>query len=326
MHDVEAASARAAGVLASEAPLPPCPAPYRPREETRGRMILPFIGGLGDALSLEPVLASIHSRHEHLRIDIAATPGPGEVFSCLPAVDDVRPYPLTLEQWGAYDRYLSLECVLTTAQRPGRPLPETFADAIGLPLIRRMVHVEVPDAWRSGAPLTDGPAPLVGLAIDDMGSLRAYPAALTAELIDRLLDARRVVALLGAQPPAVTHDVPRRGVIDLRGRTTTVAALARVLLGLDAIVAHDSFVLHLAGALGLPSIGLFAPTSAHHAEPYPEVRPLASDAPCAPCHVAVGTCPKGYGRCLAWQAPAVSPAAIAQAVQDELMRAPRAVA
>ena len=112
--------------------------------------------------------------------------------------------------------------------------------------------------------------------------------------------------LLGLGEDSSPLDSSHPNVIDMRSQTASVRDLAACLMWMDVIVAHDSFILHLAGALQRPTIGLFAPTSARHAEPYPGIRVLASEAICAPCHTVQSQCPKGFSSCVAWEGQSLS--------------------
>ena len=74
------------------------------------------------------------------------------------------------------------------------------------------------------------------------------------------------------------------------------AALAEVRL----LVACDSGPVHLAGALGVPALALFGPTSAVRWGPPPPGRALSLGLACQPCSNHGGErCPLGHHRCLA---------------------------
>jgi heptosyltransferase-2 len=87
---------------------------------------------------------------------------------------------------------------------------------------------------------------------------------------------------------------------------------------MTVVVAHDSMIMHLAAALGRPTVALFGPTSRDHASLYTHSTSLASAAPCAPCHEAGQRCPKGYERCIAWDDDAVRPQTVADAVLERV--------
>jgi heptosyltransferase-2 len=87
-----------------------------------------------------------------------------------------------------------------------------------------------------------------------------------------------------------------------QARDLTGADLRNAILALAAAtvaISNDSGLLHVAAALGTPSIGIFGPTSPWHWAP---LNPLAavietkSDVPCRPCHKP--TCRLHHHRCM----------------------------
>lgn len=319
MHDVEVESGLRADVFASVRDLPPRPVRFDPARPMNGKLIAPFIGGLGDAISMLPLLAAIRTRFPGLEIVIATTPGPAEIFTLSSLIREVKPYPLKMKAWSAYDWFVSMEAVHETAQKPGRALPEVFADSIGLELPETQMKQEwLKTAGDKHPDLATGSQIRIGLAVGEGDSLRTYPKTYLNQLIERLAKEGVTSVLLGLADPSLTLNLPSESVIDLRSKTLTFASLVSALNSLDLIIAHDSFIMHLAGLLGLPTIGLFAPTSREHASPYPSVQPLMSDFSCAPCHAASGSCPKGYPRCVAWDRDILLTPAIMESVMRTL--------
>jgi ADP-heptose:LPS heptosyltransferase len=92
---------------------------------------------------------------------------------------------------------------------------------------------------------------------------RAWSAESHTALVDALVDAgRRVVVTGGPRERALTAVVagrPRREVLDLGGHTD-LAGLAEVLAGASALVVGNTGPAHLAAAVGIPVVSLFAPT------------------------------------------------------------------
>jgi ADP-heptose:LPS heptosyltransferase len=318
MHDVEVAGGAEAGVFAQVADLPPAPRRFDSGGPLSGRLIVPFIGGLGDAVSLLPVLSAIRRRHPRLRVDVTTTPGPGEVFDLCRAVSAIEPYPLPLEGWTGYDHYLTLEAVHQTGQSPGRALPDTFAAAVGVELGTRQFDLVLPRAAEAAA--EPASVPLVAVAVGDGSTLRSYPQSMLRELIGLLVKHGLGCVLLGHADPAWSVPVRPPVITDMRSRTPTVLELAVWLRAVDVVVCHDSFVMHLAGALGRPGVALFAPTSTGHAAPYASAVALASGSGCSPCHNTASVCPDGHDRCVAWDSETVGPDAVVGQVLEQLMR------
>jgi ADP-heptose:LPS heptosyltransferase len=92
---------------------------------------------------------------------------------------------------------------------------------------------------------------------------RTWPAERHAGLVDALVtEGRRVVVTGGPDEAALTALVaggPRREVVDLGGRTS-LAELAAVLRGADAVVVGNTGPAHLAAAVETPVVSLYAPT------------------------------------------------------------------
>jgi heptosyltransferase-2 len=95
--------------------------------------------------------------------------------------------------------------------------------------------------------------------------------------------ARAVIRALGGSAPA----------FDLTG-ATDLPALIGILARAGLVLSNDSGVMHLAAALGRPTIGIFGSTSpVWTSADAPWVRSLYAAYPCSPCFRR--TCPIGYG-------------------------------
>ena len=84
---------------------------------------------------------------------------------------------------------------------------------------------------------------------------------------------------------------------DLTGPDLRNAILA--LAAATVAVSNDSGLLHVAAALGTPTIGIFGPTSPWHwapLNPLAAVVETATDVPCRPCHMP--TCRLTHHRCM----------------------------
>lgn len=156
-------------------------------------------------------------------------------------------------------------------------------------------------AWRSRRGLPAHDRPVVAFAPGAVGWSKRWPSAAYAALARRLTADGFDVWVLGSpsekQLAAEIVGDDGTGGRDLTGPDLRDAILA--LAAATAAISNDSGLLHVAAALGTPTIGIFGPTSPWHWAP---LNPLAavvetkSKLPCRPCHKPV--CRLGHHRCM----------------------------
>jgi heptosyltransferase-2 len=178
-------------------------------------------------------------------------------------------------------------------------LPRDAALPAALPVPELKVPAAEVAAWRSRRGLADERRPIVALAPGAVGPSKRWPSASYAALTRRLLAEGFAVWVLGGpdEKALATEIVGDTDARDLTGHDLRDAILA--LACASAAVSNDSGLLHVAAALGTPSIGIFGPTSPWHWAP---LNPLAATMEtkavldCRPCHKPV--CRLGHHRCM----------------------------
>jgi heptosyltransferase-2 len=174
------------------------------------------------------------------------------------------------------------------------------------PLAKEWPHPElrVPTAeiaaWRARLGLgADSNA--IALAPGAVGPSKRWPAEYFAELARQLLAQGHSLWVLGG--PAEKNIAEKIAQPDpVRIRDLTGPDLRNAILALAAArlaVSNDSGLLHVAAALGTPSIGIFGPTSPWHwapLNPIAAVIETTSELTCRPCHKPV--CRLGHHRCM----------------------------
>jgi heptosyltransferase II len=164
-------------------------------------------------------------------------------------------------------------------------------------------ELRVPSAeiagWRERNGLGAG-GRVVALAPGAVGPSKRWPAAAYADLARRLVAEGAAIWVLGGPAEAplarIVADVGPQ-VRDLTGNDLRNAIIA--LAGADAAVSNDSGLLHVAAALGTPSIGIFGPTSPWHWAPLNRLAATietTTELPCQPCHKP--TCRLLHHRCM----------------------------
>ena len=177
-------------------------------------------------------------------------------------------------------------------------LPRGAAQPSEWPLPELKAPVSEIAAWRIRRGLTDD-RPIVALAPGAVGPSKRWTAEGYAALARQFsADGFAVWILGGPNETSLAAEIAGgSGAVDLTGADLRDAILA---LGAASVaISNDSGLLHVAAALGTPSIGIFGPTSPWHWAP---LNPLAavietrSELPCRPCHKPV--CRLAHHRCM----------------------------
>jgi heptosyltransferase-2 len=145
-------------------------------------------------------------------------------------------------------------------------------------------------------------AKLIALAVAAaFGPAKEWPADRYVTLIDRLAERHGAECVLLGAPSERTRcteiaGASRVGAVIAAGETSVGEAMALLSLS-DGFVGNDSGAMHVAGALGLPTIGLFGSTNPVRTAPLgPRTRVLYHRIECSPC--GDRTCRFGHYECL----------------------------
>src|ERR1700674_5763382 len=179
-------------------------------------------------------------------------------------------------------------------------LPRNAALPPQWPLPRLVVPRDALSGWRARMGLAANGRRAAVLAPGAVGPSKRWPAY--GELARSLVQQGFAVWIVGgpdemALAAEIAGDGSNSHISDLTGPDLRNAILA--LAAATVAVSNDSGLLHVAAALGTPTIGIFGPTSPWHWAP---LNPLAavietkSDPPCRPCHKPV--CHLVHHRCM----------------------------
>lgn len=195
----------------------------------------------------------------------------------------------------------------TLALPKGAPLPPRWPEPVLAVPASEVVE------WRSRLGLAPNDRPVAAFAPGAVGPAKRWPADYYGELAHQLAAQGLAVWVLGGPgEAALAAEIAAKGgaaVRDLTGPDLRNAVLA--LAAADFAVSNDSGLLHVAAAIGTPTIGIFGPTSPWHWAP---LNPLAgvieatTELPCRPCHKP--ECRLGHHHCMR----DISPDTVMQAV------------
>src|SRR5215213_3607458 len=179
-------------------------------------------------------------------------------------------------------------------------LPADATPPADWPLPELRVPTAEVAGWRARMGLDSG-RPVVALAPGAVGPSKRWPAASYADLARRLIGERADVWIVGGPSEAplvrlIADAAPEAR--DLTGSDLRNAILA--LAAANLAVSNDSGLLHVAAAIGIPTIGIFGPTSPWHWAPLnpiiASVVQTVENLDCQPCHEP--TCRLLHHRCM----------------------------
>ena len=189
-----------------------------------------------------------------------------------------------------------------------------LVEACGLPRPTLALHAALPQGAKeeAGALLRaggwDGSASVLACAPGAAyGTAKQWPPRHVADVASAWIAEGGLVALVGAgadrpAADAVLGGVPessRGAIVDLTGRTSLLA-LAGVLGLARRVLANDSGAMHLAAALGTPTVSVFGPTREWATAPIGPHRILTHQVWCRPCMLR--ECPLDH-RCMTGVTP-----------------------
>ena len=332
LHDHEAGLGLRDGALVLREPVEDILPRYRGNTSTAKRLLIPFIGRLGDALALASCAAALRESAPGVSLDVACLKPVRDVLSLFPGIVRTIEYPIPAAKLAEYDHFASFEHIEAIPNAHARSLADVFSQCLHTPRPIAPAGPLIPEdtvaKWAGTGGLDlDGTGasharPKVGIHPGVPGCPRSYPLDLAKRLARLLVDGGMTVYWIGATSPrAIRPTAQGDHTFNLIDRTPTTADLAAVLKCMDAVVTCDSFPMHLAGALGATTIAIFTSTNVVLASDYPTITALQADVACSPCGVAEGACPLGHARCTAHRTDALEPDRIAKRVRAAIANA-----
>jgi heptosyltransferase-2 len=159
-------------------------------------------------------------------------------------------------RWGERRLERMIDCCAALALPKGTPLPAVWPEP------ELVVSPAEVAGWKNSLGTTADAGPIVALAPGAVGPGKRWPTARFGELARRLTDQGAAIWVVGSptETPLAQEIAAAAGprVRDLTGTDLRNAIVA--LKAADAAVSNDSGLMHIAAALGTPTVALFGPT------------------------------------------------------------------
>jgi len=261
---------------------------YRPLRdsdpESEASILFVRPGGFGDLLFITPTFRELKRLYPRCTIKVSCAGKFEPALRENPDVDGIVPYPVPVEDWEAADHHVWLERILEDGESAGKlNAIDLIASAAGVSPDDKTMRFELSEMERSMAlecyPKTDKPR--VGIQVEASALNRTYPGELLVKVAGNLAASGCEVFLFGVGD----HIEAAPEFVNLAKINPTFRQSCAILATCNAVLAPDSSLLHVAGALGIPALGLFGPfQSALRVKYAKSITAIDGHAPCAPCH------------------------------------------
>jgi len=249
------------------------------------KVLVSRAGGFGDLLFATPTLRALLASGKQVSVCCL------EKYRDAVSGENVEwiPYPMPYERLMDFGRLIKLEGVLEFAEDPSRHAVDLIAERADVELTEgKELTFAVSRGSRAWAEITfprrpDGPK---RIGIQTLASVptRTYPHELMVQTIHMLLLDGWEVGLLGTPGSIGRPQNPHPRMLYVCEEAKSFDQSAAFVETCDVVLAPDSAIAHLAGALRKPTVALYAafPWQARTAYA-PTVRALTGNLPCSPC-------------------------------------------
>lgn len=253
------------------------------------RILIQRAGGFGDLVLLTPVLREIKDRWPSCHIGVSTMAHYGVVLANLPFVDEVLPFPILKSTADTFDAWIFYENAIEKNPRAHElHMTELFSEIAGLTGIENLLpeyRVKPSEAvWANESfPRVNGTR-RVCIQVGASGRCRRYTQF--GEVASQMVERGWEVMLLGTadELPSLKGKTLPPLLLNLTDRNMTFRQSCAVVNTADCFVGADSALLHVAGALAVPAVGLYGPfpwklRTAHS----PTTFAFQGTGDCAPC-------------------------------------------
>lgn len=253
---------------------------------TGKRLLVMRAGGLGDILFLTPAIHALKTRRPEVEIYASCMGQSPYMLFNNPEVSGFMPYPIRLDQANDFDGIIAVEHMIeySSAARTMHAV-DLFAMAFGLELgpdekqIRYFLSKEEKEGAATFLPKRPRGKFRVGVQIASNLPVRTY--AQMPNVAKALMARGHQVVVFGAPGQPLIQ-----GAINTHGQDPplNIRQSSTLIPECDVIIAPDSAITHLAGALDVPCIAIYGSFLAKLRTAYAQkTKAIQAEGPCAPC-------------------------------------------
>lgn len=245
-------------------------------------------GGFGDLLFLAAAIRVWKKIYPDSRVSVATFSTYHDALLHNPDITEIVPYPIPVGKLDDYDTIVPLENVIESEHK--LHAVDRFLEALhiphdGVPDEEKRCVYHLTEKERIGATTMFAPranTPRLGVQVIASSRSRTYSHDLLEQAVSLLHRKGWEIYFFG--PPHSILIAEEDRVVNLSLRGFNFRQSAAVLSTCDVVLAPDSALCHLAGALDLPTVALYGPFPYQIRTKYhPKTFALSGKGPCAPC-------------------------------------------
>lgn len=230
------------------------------------RILLMRAGGFGDLVLLTPVLREIKRLWPECHLAVCTMAHYAPVLAGLPFVNEIVDYPITRTSLETFDAWVFYEnAIENNPAAHTRHMTDIFADIAGIPTPRApdcqpAYAIKPSEAiWCNEAfPRVNGTRRIC-IQVGASAIARVYPQRLMGEAVGKMVQRGWEVFLLGEKGEVRLPEKTPELIRNISEMGLTFRQSAAVVNTCDCFVGNDSALLHVAGALDVPAVGLYGP-------------------------------------------------------------------
>lgn len=255
--------------------------PLDSSQDWNGKTILCVrAGGYGDILLATPMLRELKQRWPKCRIVFSCHKNYACLLDGLAYVDQIAPYPLPVNDF-PYDGIVWMGDVIEeNPEAQKRHACDVIADRAGITLSDHALEFPVLKKEHCFDDIPRGEYKhRIGLQLAASAVARSLSNSTLAKIMLGLTDCQ--FFLFGLPGQFNIEDLPR--IVNLSKNKLTFMQSACALQTCDLLIAPDSALFHVGGALGISTIGVFGPFPFELRKTSDCQHKIQGTAPCAPC-------------------------------------------
>lgn len=238
--------------------------PIFPADFTPSSVLFIRAGGFGDLVLMTPVLREHKARFPNCKIGVATMPHYAPVLENLPFIDEIVAYPVPVAVADQYEKWIPFENSIEQNPRAKEVhMTELFGEIAGVNSITDLKPAYTVRIHEGVTALARHPRKAglrrVCIQVGASAVCRTYPHPLLGQAVGTLLRRGWEVFLLGSPGEATLPDKKHENLHNLTADGISFRESCAVLNTSDAFIGCDSALLHVAGALGVPAVGLYGP-------------------------------------------------------------------